>query len=580
MLSRWILLRIWEFRETSSWLDPCVRAGALMLKPARALPFVCVTTLTAALVAAAAGRVSTVGVDVVTYHNDVARTGQNLNETIADAGDRRQSPRSASWVSTRPTARSTRSRCSCPPFRFPGTACADVLYVATEHDSVYALRRRHRRDALARLAARRRRDAERPTQLRAGHAGDRHHLDAGHRSIARAERRRSTSSPCRRTARALLPAAARARRRDRQRAVRRAARRFRRRSREPAPAVPAASSRSIRSSTKSALGAARWSTDADHHGVDVSLRHRSVHRLDHGLRRRQRWRRRACSTSRPTARVAASGWRAPGPRRIRQAISICSTATARSTRRSTATGFPNQRNFGNAFLKIVDRRRPGGGRLLRDVRHRVAVQRRHGSRLGRRAGLPGFRRRGGRDAAPGRRRRQGRPHLRRRSRRDGQVERVVEPELPGHQRRAGRQRCSRCRRTSTARCTTARPATRSRRSRSRAPGWRPTPSSKRRVVSVSGHDAGHFRVRHVERHRVGGRELESRGAARLRRHQPGASSCTTRRRRPAAATASAPATSSSRRPSSTAASMSARRPASRCSVRSAPAPPTNLRIIQ
>ena len=52
--------------------------------------------------------------------------------------------------------------------------------------------------------------------------------------------------------------------------------------------------------------------------------------------------------------------------------------------------------------------------------------------------LPDFVDASGGDAPPRRRRRQGRPHLRRRPRRDGEVERVAQPELPGHQRRARR----------------------------------------------------------------------------------------------------------------------------------------------
>ena len=137
LLSRWILLRILEFRGTSSWLDPCVRPGALMLKPARALPFVCVTALTAALVAAAAGRVSTVGVDVVTYHNDVARTGQNLSETTLTLANvnitafgKRAIYSTDGKVDAQPLFLS-----SVP---IPGQGTKNVLYVATEHDSMYA----------------------------------------------------------------------------------------------------------------------------------------------------------------------------------------------------------------------------------------------------------------------------------------------------------------------------------------------------------------------------------------------------------------------------------------------------------
>jgi hypothetical protein len=89
-----------------------------------------------ALVVLAASPVSTAGVDVLTYHNDVARTGQNLNETIlthavvggVDFGKVAMLPTDGKvdaqplYLSSVPTSVGVRN----------------VLYVATEHATVYA----------------------------------------------------------------------------------------------------------------------------------------------------------------------------------------------------------------------------------------------------------------------------------------------------------------------------------------------------------------------------------------------------------------------------------------------------------
>jgi hypothetical protein len=108
-----------------------------MLKPARVLPLLCLAAATAALVAVATRGVSTVGVDVVTYHNDVARTGQNLNETTLTLAN----VNSASFgkLGFYPTDGKVDAQ---PLFlssvAIPGKGTRNVLYVATEHDSVYA----------------------------------------------------------------------------------------------------------------------------------------------------------------------------------------------------------------------------------------------------------------------------------------------------------------------------------------------------------------------------------------------------------------------------------------------------------
>jgi outer membrane protein assembly factor BamB len=81
---------------------------------------------------------SSVVVDVVTYHNDNARTGQNLSETILTP---------ATVVTTafgKTGFFPVDGKVDAQPLflsgvAIPGMGTHDVLYVATEHDSVYAL---------------------------------------------------------------------------------------------------------------------------------------------------------------------------------------------------------------------------------------------------------------------------------------------------------------------------------------------------------------------------------------------------------------------------------------------------------
>ena len=86
----------------------------------------------APLTLAAAG-----GIDVVTYHNDVARTGQNLNETVL-------TPANVSMATFgRVGFFSVDGRVDAQPLflssvMISGQGTHNVLYVATEHDSVYA----------------------------------------------------------------------------------------------------------------------------------------------------------------------------------------------------------------------------------------------------------------------------------------------------------------------------------------------------------------------------------------------------------------------------------------------------------
>jgi hypothetical protein len=75
--------------------------------------------------------------DVVTYHNDVARTGQNLNETFLTPAN----VAAATFGKMRILA--TDGKVDAQPLflsdlAIPGVGVRDVVYVATEHDSVYA----------------------------------------------------------------------------------------------------------------------------------------------------------------------------------------------------------------------------------------------------------------------------------------------------------------------------------------------------------------------------------------------------------------------------------------------------------
>lgn len=81
---------------------------------------------------------STGNTDVVTYHNDVARTGQNLNEFVL-------SPASVAFPTFGKTGFvTTDGKVDAQPLflsavAIPGVGARDVVYAATEHDSVYAI---------------------------------------------------------------------------------------------------------------------------------------------------------------------------------------------------------------------------------------------------------------------------------------------------------------------------------------------------------------------------------------------------------------------------------------------------------
>ncbi len=80
---------------------------------------------------------ASVGTDVVTYHNDVARTGQNLTESILSTD------RVTSSTFGRTGFLSADGKVDAQPLylsalAIPGNGTHDVVYVATEHDTIYA----------------------------------------------------------------------------------------------------------------------------------------------------------------------------------------------------------------------------------------------------------------------------------------------------------------------------------------------------------------------------------------------------------------------------------------------------------
>src|SRR4029077_1031639 len=92
----------------------------------------------AALAIYTATSTAAAGTDVVTYHNDVARTGQNLNESVLTLNTVNVSSFGRKAIF------SVDGKVDAQPLHLsavaiPGNGVHDVLYVATEHDSVYAM---------------------------------------------------------------------------------------------------------------------------------------------------------------------------------------------------------------------------------------------------------------------------------------------------------------------------------------------------------------------------------------------------------------------------------------------------------
>ena len=126
------------------------------------------------------------GTDVTTYHNDIARTGQNNTETILTQAN----VNSTTFGLLRNLA--VDGLVDAEPLYLSQLSVAgvmhNVVFIVTEHDSAYAFDSRHWRAALESFAARFGRNHERRSRLWASHAGNRHHLDAGDRPHGRRAR--------------------------------------------------------------------------------------------------------------------------------------------------------------------------------------------------------------------------------------------------------------------------------------------------------------------------------------------------------------------------------------------------------
>jgi hypothetical protein len=94
------------------------------------------TTIAAALATRTVA--STVGSDVTTYHNDNARTGQNLTETILSSANVRSSA-FGKIVHLTLDGKVDAQPLYLSGLTIPGRGARDVLYAATEHGTVYAI---------------------------------------------------------------------------------------------------------------------------------------------------------------------------------------------------------------------------------------------------------------------------------------------------------------------------------------------------------------------------------------------------------------------------------------------------------
>ena len=232
----------------------------------------------------------TSGTNVTTYHNDNARSGQNLTETTLTPANVNSSSFGKLFV-----------------IAVDGKVDAQPLYLAqvsipnTGH-TMFCMSQRSMAaytvsmPIAVRCSGRSRRWplAKPPVMIMAAarYAGDRGHFDSCHRSKSRAERDDLCGRDVEGRSRELSPATACLGRDYRCGRVWRPAKHpgvFSGNRRQQFWRERRVCSRAIRRASGPALAERRGI-----HGMDFALRHSAIHRLDHGIRSNQRWRRSAC----------------------------------------------------------------------------------------------------------------------------------------------------------------------------------------------------------------------------------------------------------------------------------------------
>jgi hypothetical protein len=117
--------------------------------------------------------------DVLTWHNDNARTGQTLAEhalTLQNVNVKMFGKLFDIPVDGKVDAEPLYVH----QLEIPGHGARDVLFVATEHNSLYAFDADTGATVLARFVAEIRRNAIGQSQLWSDHTGNRYHGDPGH----------------------------------------------------------------------------------------------------------------------------------------------------------------------------------------------------------------------------------------------------------------------------------------------------------------------------------------------------------------------------------------------------------------